>query len=160
MDNDKQLDFHIISKPRCLAPQPHCVMNTNTYDIVGDANIYLMIKNASATSIINEPRTNQPDGNTRAEIQFIRDQLTNNENDLARLTHNMQCDIRKLIHNQAVSTAQYNGWLAASQLNLPRCTKLVALGKSVMLTKCRPRNVTFFTEITSCWPQPSQQLHN
>ena len=155
MDDEKQVDFHIVFKPRCLLPQPGCTKSFNTYDIIGDENIYLLIKNSS--SIVVEQLKNEVNDNTRAEIQYIRDQLTDNENNLARLTHNIQCDIRKIVHNQAVSTAQYNGWLAASQLRLPRCTKLTAIGQSVLVTKCVPTKVTFNAEITACGPQPRFQ---
>lgn len=154
MDIEKQLDFHVVSNPRCITPLPDCVVNKNTYDIIGDENIYLMIKNSTAPPTANIRSNNELGNNVRAEIQFIRDQLTDNENNLAGLANNIQCDVRKLIHSQAVSTAQYNGWLAAAQLNLPRCTKLVAVGRAAILKQCKATTVDFQPEMTSCGPQP------
>ena len=66
----------------------------------------------------------------------------------------MQCDQRRDKHAQAVSTAQYNGWLAPSQLGLRQCVKLLAIGNIVSAIQCTPVNLNFTTEITICGPQP------
>ncbi|EFX60765.1 hypothetical protein DAPPUDRAFT_123048, partial [Daphnia pulex] len=49
---------------------------------------------------------------------------------------------------------QFNGWLAASMVNLPKCTKLSAFGKTVLAITCKVRNVSFAAEVTNCGPQP------
>lgn len=90
----------------------------------------------------------------KRQWQFMRDQITDQENSLSIAVHSAQCDIWRLVHAQAVSTAQYNGWLAASQLRLPICTKLSALGQTVITVQCRPVKVKFHTNITKCGPQP------
>ncbi len=87
-------------------------------------------------------------------IQYLADQAVRHENDIIRLIQSVQCEQRRIKHAQAVSTAQYNGWLAASQLGLRKCVKLAATGNSVSAIQCAPINVTFTTEITSCGAQP------
>ena len=69
-------------------------------------------------------------------------------------TQSVQCEQRRIKHAQVFSTAQYNGWLAASQLGLRKCVKLAATGNTVSAIECAPINVTFTTEITSCGAQP------
>ncbi|KAK4027404.1 hypothetical protein OUZ56_016450 [Daphnia magna] len=66
----------------------------------------------------------------------------------------MQCDQRRAKHAQAVSTAQYNGWLAAAQLGLRQCIKLIATGNIVSALQCTPTTVNFTTDTTTCGPQP------
>jgi hypothetical protein len=65
-----------------------------------------------------------------ANLQYMRDKIIDHENELAHAIASLQCDSRKAAHERAISTAQYNGWLAASQLNLPACAKLNAFGKN------------------------------
>ena len=69
-------------------------------------------------------------------------------------TQSVQCEQRRIKHAQVFSTAQYNGWLAASQLGLRKCVKLAATGNTVSAIECAPINVTFTTEITLCGAQP------
>ena len=87
-------------------------------------------------------------------VQFIRDKAVEMSNILARELRDIQCNVRKLAHQNAISTAQYNGWLAAGYLDLPVCAKLTTSGEDVAIIQCQPRNVSFSTEITVCGPQP------
>ncbi|KAI9555920.1 hypothetical protein GHT06_018452 [Daphnia sinensis] len=64
------------------------------------------------------------------------------------------CEVRKAKHERAIITAQYNGWLAASLLKLPRCAKLQAFGQTTVVIQCKAVNVTFETVVTPCGPQP------
>ncbi|KAK4013299.1 hypothetical protein OUZ56_025533 [Daphnia magna] len=66
----------------------------------------------------------------------------------------LQCENRVLGHKTAIATAQHSGWLAASYLNLPTCSKLIATGESISVYQCSPKNSTIITEITSSGPQP------
>ena len=50
--------------------------------------------------------------------------------------------------------AQYNGWSAATRLELPTCAKLQSFGDNVVITQCRAQQVNFTTTITECGPQP------
>ncbi len=59
-------------------------------------------------------------------IQYLVDQAFRHENDIICLIQSVQCEQRRIKHAQAVSTAQYNGWLAASQLGLRKCVELAA----------------------------------
>jgi hypothetical protein len=65
--------------------------------------------------------------------------------------------MRELAHQTAISTAQHNGWLAASYLDLPICSKLIPIGEDVGIVQCAPKNVSFTTVVTSCGPQPRYQ---
>ncbi len=87
-------------------------------------------------------------------IQYLADQAVRHENDIIRIIQSVQCEQRRIKHAQAVSTAQYNGWLAASQLGQRKCVKLAATDNTVSAIECAPINVTFTTEITSCGAQP------
>ncbi|KAI9558398.1 hypothetical protein GHT06_015178 [Daphnia sinensis] len=97
---------------------------------------------------------------TRAEIeyashtQYIRDFAKDISNHQAREIRNLQCESRKTAYHAATTTAQYDGWLAARHLDLPLCTKLLAVGASVSVLQCSPRNVTFQTVFTPCGAQP------
>ena len=86
--------------------------------------------------------------------QFMLDITVEMPNRLAWEIRAIQCQTRELAHKNAVAMAQYNGWLAASYLELPLCSKLFLIGDSVAVLQCSPMNVTFTTEITSCGPQP------
>ncbi|KAK4028075.1 hypothetical protein OUZ56_017255 [Daphnia magna] len=75
-------------------------------------------------------------------------------NGIAEEIRALQCKIRETAHKNAFATTQYNGWLAASYLNLPNCMKLQPTGKDVAVLQCSPRIVIFSTAITDCGPQP------
>ncbi|KZS05462.1 Uncharacterized protein APZ42_031347 [Daphnia magna] len=75
-------------------------------------------------------------------------------NGIAEEIRALQCKIRETAHKNAFATTQYNGWLAASYLNLPNCMKLQPTGKDVAVLQCTPRIVIFSTAITDCGPQP------
>ncbi|KAK4007622.1 hypothetical protein OUZ56_012776 [Daphnia magna] len=77
------------------------------------------------------------------------------------LTTNLLNEKRQLYHTLvkitqalATSAAQYDGWLAASILQLPECMNLPAQGETVLLKQCRAIRITFATETTNCGPQP------
>ncbi|KZS03399.1 Uncharacterized protein APZ42_033845 [Daphnia magna] len=160
-DDDNQLDFHLTLRPPCLPLQPNCTNRTSAYDVVGQPKLYILTgeikENSSSASTTTPPPPNAEIFNIPANIQYIRDQLTDHENELARLIQILQCDSRKAKHERAIASAQYNGWLAASQLNLPQCTKLQALGRTAVVIQCKKLNVTFDTVVTSCGPQPKFQ---
>ncbi|XP_045023766.1 uncharacterized protein LOC123468199, partial [Daphnia magna] len=89
-----------------------------------------------------------------AHSQYARDRTTDGINGVAREIRALQCENRVLAHKTAIATAQHSGWLAASYLNLPTCSKLIATGESISVYQCSPKNSTITTEITSCGPQP------
>ncbi|XP_045023839.1 uncharacterized protein LOC123468628 [Daphnia magna] len=73
-----------------------------------------------------------------AHTQYIRDVAVEMSNGLAEEIRALQYQIRETAHKNAIATAQYNGWLAASYLNLPNCTKLQPTGKDVAVLQCTP----------------------
>ncbi len=120
----------------------------------------------------SDPKTRQPQPDVeritdigRAEIdaaahsQFIRDRAVEMSNEVAKEVRSIQCQSRELAHRNAITTAQYNGWLAASYLELPLCSRLTAVGTDVAILQCKPINVTFTPEFTSCGPQPRYLNH-
>ena len=92
--------------------------------------------------------------NSAAHIQYSADRTLDGVNGVARELRTLQCENRELAHKNAITAAQHSGWLAASYLDLPLCSKLIATGESISVHKCFPTNVTFFTDFTSCGPQP------
>ncbi|KAK4037964.1 hypothetical protein OUZ56_029987 [Daphnia magna] len=89
-----------------------------------------------------------------ARIQDLENTAIRHENELMRVIQSKQCAQRRAKNAQAVSTAQYNGWLAAAQLGLWKCIKLIATGKIVSALKCTPTTVNFTTDTTTGEPQP------
>ncbi|KAK4006979.1 hypothetical protein OUZ56_012133 [Daphnia magna] len=89
-----------------------------------------------------------------AIIQYLEDAAIHHENELIRVIQSMQGDQRRAKHAQALSTAQYNGWLAAAKLGLRQSIKLIATGNFVSALQYNPTAVNFTTDTTSCGPQP------
>ncbi|KAK4024930.1 hypothetical protein OUZ56_010422 [Daphnia magna] len=58
-----------------------------------------------------------------AHTQYTRDIAVEMSNGLAEEIRALQCQIHETAHTNAITTAQYNGWLAASYFNLPNCTE-------------------------------------
>ena len=65
---------------------------------------------------------------------------------LQRNTANTLNNVNETI-NHINEAAQYNGWRAASHLQMPLCSKLVALEKNLLGIRCKPHNVTFSTVV-------------
>jgi hypothetical protein len=84
---------------------------------------------------------------TRTEIeyashtQYSRDLAMEVSNRLAKDILNLQCEQRLTTHQTTISTAQYNGWLAAAYL--PLCSKLIAIRASAVILRCTTKNYTF-----------------
>ena len=80
--------------------------------------------------------------------------MTEQENEILRVVRNTQCELVRTKQAIAISTAQYDGWLAVNILQLPECMNLQAQAETVLLRQCRAIRITFTTETTSCGPQP------
>ncbi|KZS02292.1 Uncharacterized protein APZ42_000723 [Daphnia magna] len=138
------------------------------HPVLGMDRVVIAVREAAKGTDLVEMRPNNADAVakmalselTRAEIeyashtQYIRDFAMDISNHLAREIRNMQCESRKTTYNAATTTVQYDGWLAAKHLDLPLCTKLLAVGASVSVLQCFPSNVTFETVFTPCGAKP------
>ncbi|EFX74023.1 hypothetical protein DAPPUDRAFT_109336 [Daphnia pulex] len=161
-DEEKELEFHIqITNKRCLPPLTTCDVKADAFDVIGQPKLYIFTtpiipKNSSLEEGSRKRPVLKEDASIDvvANFQYFRDQLLDNANDLTQEIENLQCEKRKATHERVVSTAQFNGWLAASMVNLPKCTKLSAFGKTVLAITCKVRNVSFAAEVTNCGPQP------
>ena len=87
--------------------------------------------------------------------QYTRDLAVDMANKLVIEARRLKCKNRKTTHNNIVMSAKYNGWYAATLLNLPTCSKLLIWGEQVQLQQCVPRNVTFSAGETVCGFQPA-----
>ena len=98
------------------------------------------------TSIINGVSTEVPKPENSVTIEALLQRLTDltadQENRLVKAVRSLNFELQKLRFAQTTSTAQYNGWLAAAQLKMPECTKLVAEGLTILVVKCSTINVT------------------
>ncbi|EFX66266.1 hypothetical protein DAPPUDRAFT_116561 [Daphnia pulex] len=160
-DDDNELVFNLMLNPRCIPTHQKFARKTGTFDVIGQPDIYVVAVPIKPTNISlkeihkHTPKTDSV--NVTANLQYMHEQIIDHENELAHAIAFLYCDSRKAAHERAISTAQYIGWLAASQLNLPACAKLNAFGKTAVMTTCTPHNVTFDIEITSCGPQQKYQ---
>ena len=176
-DEKKQLGFHMRYEPRC---QYHTAIHSkctdpkfDAFSVIGESHLFVILYpiNGSTTvprpdyvvikSLIKTENDSADVINARlnGRIQYLEDVMTSQENEIIRIVNSMQCELRRAAHARAVSTAQYNGWLAASQLKLPKCTKLVATGQTITAIKCKLFIAEFTTEVTSCGPQPRYQSY-
>jgi hypothetical protein len=162
-DNDNQLDFHVKLMPRCQTVK--CDKTIPSWTVVSNNHLFIV------QSIVGKapPAPKKPvfytspnfwenaqliNDHQNFNIQYLTDSAVRHENELIRVIQSVQCEQRRIKHAQAVSTAQYNGWLAASQLGLRECIKLAAAGNTVSAIQCTPLTVNFTTEITICGAQP------
>ncbi|XP_045027872.1 uncharacterized protein LOC123471069 [Daphnia magna] len=141
---------------------------TAYHPVLGMDRVVIAVREAAKGTDLVEMRPKDADAvtkmalseMTRAEIeyashtQYIRDFAMDISNHLAREIRNLQCESRRTAFHAATTTAQYDGWLAAKHLDLPLCTKLLAVGASVSVLQCFPSNVTFETVFTPCGAQP------
>ncbi len=162
-DHTKQLAYHVYAVQRCL--EYGCTNKSDAFAIIKTPELYItarVIPRKPEKPFVGRARDGPIIANTTAafnvelngRLQYIKDQMTTQENELVRVIHTLQCEVRKAKHAQAISTAQYNGWLAATQLKLPICTKLSACGETLAALKCETKTVNFATELTKCGPQP------
>ena len=156
-DSEKQLDF-LFNKTKirvCNIPQSR----SPYMQILGMNKVVIQIL-PPTTQVKQPPSSDHLTKILKSEIdlaahtQYVRDIAVEMSNTLAKELRTAQCQTRKLAHQNAVATAQFNGWLAASYLELPTCSKLTTVGNSVSVLQCTPINVTFETTLTRCGPQP------
>jgi hypothetical protein len=87
--------------------------------------------------------------------QYTRDLAVDMANKLVIEVRRLKCKNRQTIHKNNVMSAKYNGWYAATLLNLPTCSKLLIWGEQVQLQQCVPRNVNFSAGETVCGFHPA-----
>ncbi|KAK4007174.1 hypothetical protein OUZ56_012336 [Daphnia magna] len=120
-----------------MNPLVMCPSKVNSYkQVIGMEKVILRLHsltdtNAHPSKPLEEDIENNADI-IRAEIsgaahsQYARDRTTDGINGVAREIRALQCENRVLAHKTAIATAQHSEWLAASYLNLPTCSKLIA----------------------------------
>ena len=90
-----------------------------------------------------------------AHTQYFRDLAVDQTNKLVIEVRRLQCESRKATHNNIILSAKYNGWYAATLLDLPICSKLIIRGEQIQLKQCTPQNVTFLPRETVCRFEPA-----
>ena len=159
-DSSHQLDFIIESSPQQLCSTVPTKNNTFFHKVIGMDKVYILQQMAPNDTIVFIGDQKESDKILQAELsaaahnQYIRDVAVEISNNLAKEVRLNECRTRKLAHYNAIATAQFNGWQAASYLDLPLCVKLTAIGQSVAALQCAPQTVNFTTVITRCGPQP------
>ena len=162
-DSQRQTDFLFSTNSTAFCDTP--AKSSDLKPVLGMENVMLHIREIDSATYAMKMENDDHEAekmalmlkaevDSAAHSQFMRDITVEMSNRLAREIRAIQFQTRELAHKNAVATAQYNGWLAASYLELPLCSKLVPIGNSVAVLQCSPMNVTFTTEITSCGPQP------
>lgn len=179
MDATKQLDYHVdyeetdysckkdrTTMGRSVVSHPEWYVK---YEIVKNGHVNgVKLPGKELPSRRNDPAPLTPhsrakrsdamdqekiDSRVQSHEQYMADKQLEVSNDLAKEIRWTQCEARKTRHAIAIATASINPWLAAKQLNLERCTRLIAAGEFVMAQKCSALKVTFQTEVTHCGPQ-------
>lgn len=89
-----------------------------------------------------------------AHHQYTRDLALDQVNRLANEIRRLQCENRKATRNSILLSAKNDGWYAATQLQLPSCSRLTVYGAQVEVARCTPFNVSFGAERTKCGNQP------
>ncbi|KAK4025104.1 hypothetical protein OUZ56_010607 [Daphnia magna] len=89
-----------------------------------------------------------------AHHQYTRDLALDQVNRLANEIRRLQCENRKATRNSILLSAKNDGWYAATQLQLPSCSRLTVYGAQVEVARCAPFNVSFGAERTKCGNQP------
>ncbi|KZS04596.1 Uncharacterized protein APZ42_032415 [Daphnia magna] len=146
-DPEKQLDFIYVMKNSSVCGNKSLAA---FYPFLGMDKVVITDREAPKEVDNTEAKPNWTDEAvgqvlwllTRSKIenashtQYIRDFAMDISNHLAREIRNLQCESRKAAYHAATMTAQYDSWLTASHLDLPICTKLLAICASVSVPQC------------------------
>ena len=89
-----------------------------------------------------------------SHLTFIRNTAVDDENILAKAIKSLQCESQQSRFFRAISTAQWNGWLAAKQLGYPNCSRLIPVGATARLEVCNISFLEISAKETICGPQP------
>ena len=85
-----------------------------------------------------------------AHIQYELDRQNDVDNELVEAIRSLQCEERRRKHAVAIATAHVNQFLAARQLGLKNCAKLVAKGEYAFVELCEIKQVNFTTVFDLC----------
>ena len=154
-DSQNQLEYHLTVSGNCKSND--CFWKDSVFTVANMDNIYLKLnplQEKTTSDKFLETPVKTPVKLTELHLQFIRDDITRHINEVINTIDHIQCDNRKAKHARAISTAQYNGWLEAAHLDLPTCTKLSAIGNTVIAQKCIKQTANFTMVLTKCGPQP------
>ena len=79
---------------------------------------------------------------------------TEHENKLALEMREIYCQLVQVRRNQAIILSKLNVLLAASAMGFPRCHRLIGLGQSMRLQRCKELRIDLGAVTTSCGAQP------
>ena len=86
--------------------------------------------------------------------QFKEGLEVKHENQLARESRQIYCELTEVKKNQAILLAQTNGLLAAIAFDLPVCARLKGLGQTIMVQQCGVKRANITAIETECGYQP------
>lgn len=88
-------------------------------------------------------------------LQYLRDVLTEQENEIADAINFLDCKMGKDRLNTLMTLSSISGVLAARAISLDQCQSLQSFGVVGVVRQCRPLSATFQVDNTSrCGPQP------
>ena len=87
-------------------------------------------------------------------LQFVREVIREREDQLSAEVEALECQLVQHRHLLTLSTAPYDGWLAATHLGLPTCQKITAVGQFAKVKQCKAQTINITMETTPCGPQP------
>ncbi|KAK4013334.1 hypothetical protein OUZ56_025568 [Daphnia magna] len=124
-DEKQQLAFHIKPEGRCLTTA--CRHKNEPFTVIGDEHLFISIPNLDDDSADSDYEPPQRETTTlsntitaleqilntqvglAAHVQFVRDKLTEQENDILKIMRNTQCELVRTKRALATSAAQYDG---------------------------------------------------
>ena len=151
-DASNELDFMLSSE---VPTGELCFdKNISTRTVLGKSGIHIKVNPTSASK-----RDAQSEINLTGHMQFLQNSVVDKENRLMQKIRHNYCENQRNKLNQAIVAAQYNGWIGASILGLPYCTRLIPTALSAFVQECESKIVKFVTQRDKCGAKPTWNNH-